>query len=68
MTTKLPIAKQLNLATGKQDCVCPMCDHKMVATVAGRVKKNSNHQSYKEFKGTCSHCRTIYSGILKLRG
>lgn len=59
------LKEQLKLTTGKQEVTCPDCQKSMTATVSG-VKKDGRRQ-VRHFRGTCRHCRTMFSGVLPLR-
>jgi len=60
----MTIKEQVKLITGKQKVVCPDCQKTMSLTVSGE-KKDSRRQTYREYKGSCRHCKTIVSGIVR---
>ena len=57
----MKVHEQVLLKTWKQQVTCECCSGVFNITVSG-VKK-SNHRSYREYRGTCRKCGTMYSAI-----
>lgn len=62
----MTVKEQLTLVTGNQSVICQHCGNTMNVKV-GRLVKSTTRGSYREYRGSCRHCRTIYSGALSNR-
>ena len=59
----MTVKGQLKYMTGRQTVRCENCQQEMHVTVSGEKKDSRNHR-YREYRGGCQHCRTLYSGAL----
>ena len=70
MTATTSITDQLKAqyggyATGSHDIICEKCSKPMTVKVSG-IKKEYPFKAWREYRGTCRHCRTMFSGALWL--